>query len=297
MKLYGGIEAGGTKFVCTVAIGPTDDPVSALTVVTTTPGETLGRVISFFKKYDLKALGIASFGPIDLSRESPTYGYITGTPKPGWKQTDIAQLFRLTFDVPTGFDTDVNAAVLAEARYGAARGLSHAIYVTVGTGIGAGAVINGEVLHGLVHPEMGHLPVPRHPRDTYAGHCVFHRDCLEGMASGPAIEDRWKMQASTLPPDHEAWEFEAYYLARAICAMVYTISPQRIICGGGVMHHRQQRLFPLIRGRVAEMLNGYIRSESIIDRIGTFILPPGLGNRSGTVGALELAQRAEAEER
>jgi fructokinase len=295
MKMYGGIEAGGSKFVCVVSTSPTNDPVSTLKVDTTTPDETLGRVIGFFKQHDVKALGIASFGPIELRRESPTYGYITATPKPGWRYTNIAQLFQRTFGVPTGFDTDVNAAALAEVCYGAAQGLSHAIYVTVGTGIGGGAVINGEPVHGLVHPEMGHLPVPRHSRDTYAGHCIFHHDCLEGMASGPAIEDRWKKPASALPLDHEAWEFEAYYLARAICAMVYTISPQRIICGGGVMRHQQ--LFPLIRRQVLEMLNGYIRSETIIDQIDTFIVPPGLGDQSGTVGALELAQRAEADPR
>lgn len=292
MKLYGGIDAGGTKFICSVATSPTSDPVSTLRVDTTTPDETLGRVIAFFKQYDLKAIGIASFGPIELRHESPTYGYITATPKPGWKYTDLAQLFKRTFGVPTGFDTDVNAAALAEVLHGAAQGLSHAIYITVGTGIGGGAVINGEAVHGLVHPEMGHLPVPRYPHDTYAGHCIFHRDCLEGMASGPAIEDRWKKPFSALPPDHEAWTFEAHYLARAICAMVYTISPQRIVCGGGVMHHEQ--LFPMIRGQVVEMLNGYIQSEAIVDQIDTFIVPPGLGDRSGVVGALELAQRAEA---
>jgi len=295
MKLYGGIEAGGTKFICAVASGPTEDPVSTLRVDTTTPDETLGRIIGFFKQQELKALGIASFGPVDLRRESPTYGYITATPKHGWEYTNIAQLFRRTFGVPTGFDTDVNAAALAEAHHGAARGLSQVIYITVGTGIGGGAVINGEAVHGLVHPEMGHMPVPRHPRDNYAGHCVFHGDCLEGMASGPAIEDHWRRPASTLPPDHEAWEFEAYYLARAICAMAYTISPQRIVCGGGVMRYQQQ-LFPMIRRQVVEMLNGYIRSEAVIDQIDAFIVPPGLGDRSTVVGALELAQRAEADE-
>ncbi len=295
MKLYGGIEAGGTKFICAVATSPTNDPVATLIVDTTTPDETLGRVIGFFKKHDLKALGIASFGPIDLRRESPTYGYITTTPKRGWENTDVAQLFQRTFGVPTGFDTDVNAAALAEVRYGAAQGLSHAIYITVGTGIGGGAVIKGEMVHGLVHPEMGHLPVPRHPRDTYSGCCTFHHDCLEGMACGPAIEGRAGKSASALPPDDEAWEFEAYYLARAICAMVYTISPQRIICGGGVM--RQKQLFPLIRQHVVEMLNRYVRSEAIINQIDEFIVPPGLGDRSGAVGALELAQDAESDQR
>ena len=293
MKLYGGIEAGGTKFSCSVSTSPTDDPVAALSVDTTTPAETLGKVVAFFKRHDLKALGIASFGPIDLRRESSTYGYITTTPKRGWENTGVAQLFQRTFAVPIGFDTDVNAAALAEVRYGAAKGLSDAIYVTVGTGIGGGAVVNGEIVHGLVHPEMGHLPVPRHPRDTYSGCCSFHGDCLEGMASWTAIEARSGKPGRTLSIDDEVWEFEAFYLARAICAMVYTISPQRIICGGGVM--RQTQLFPLIRQRVTEMLNRYVRSEAILDRIDEFIVPPGLGDRSGSVGALELAKRAESD--
>ena len=291
MKLYGGIEAGGTKFICAIATSPTTDPIATLKVDTTTPEETFGKVIDFFKRYDLRALGIASFGPIELHRESPKYGYITTTPKPGWKNTDFAQFFQQTFDVPTGFDTDVNAAALAEVSYGAAQGQSDAIYITVGTGIGGGAVINGEMLHGLLHPEMGHLPVPRHPHDNYPGSCPFHHDCLEGMASGVAIEDRWKRSASTLPPDHEAWELESYYLARGICAMVYTLSPLRIICGGGVMDQKQ--LFPLIRKQVIEMLHGYIQGKAIIDRIDEFIVPPGLKN-PGAVGALELAHRAEA---
>jgi len=293
MKLYGGIEAGGTKFRCAVATSPNSAPVAKLEVPTTTPDETLGKVIGFFKEHDLKALGIASFGPIDLRRESPTYGYITDTPKEVWRNTDLAGLFERTFGVPTAFDTDVNASALAEARYGAAQGLSHVIYITVGTGIGGGALVNGEILHGLVHPEMGHLPVPRHPRDAYRGYCTFHGDCLEGMACGPAIEARWKRPASDLPIDHEAWEIEVYYLARGICAMVYAFSPQRVICGGGLMN--QKKLFPLIRRQVVEMLHGYVQDESIIHHIDEFIVEPGLGNRSGVVGSLELGRRAEAD--
>ena len=295
MKLYGGVEAGGTKFVCAVATSPNTEPVDTIRVDTQTPDETLRKVVEFFKRYDLRALGIASFGPIDLRRGSPTYGYITDTPKPGWKDTNVARLFEQEFGVPTGFDTDVNAAALAEVGYGVAWGLSNVIYITVGTGIGGGVVINGEALHGLVHPEMGHLPVPRHPRDSYAGHCRPHRDCLEGMASGPAIEARWGKSPSELPSSHEAWKLEAHYLAWGICAMVYTISPQRIVCGGGVM--RKRYLFPMIRERVVKTLNGYVRSEAIIKQIDTFIVEPGLRNRSGIVGALELARRAETSER
>lgn len=295
MKLYGGVEAGGAKFNCVVAAAPHGPSVAELRVQTTTPAETLPRIIEFFGEHDLKALGIASFGPIDLRPGSPTYGYITDTPKKGWQQTDLAGLFERTFAVPTGFDTDVNGSALAETLYGAARGLSSVVYLTVGTGIGGGAFIDGRSVHGLMHPEMGHLPVPRHPRDAYRGCCIFHGDCLEGLASGPAIEARWNRPPSSLPPDHEAWELEAYYLARAICAIVYTISPERVVCGGGVM--RQQQLFPLIRRKVPEMLHGYIRSESILHHIDEFIVEPGLGDRSGVVGALELGKRAEVSPR
>ena len=288
--LYGAIEAGGTKFICAVAESPTSEPVDTLKVDTTTPEETLSQVIAFFKRFELKALGVASFGPIDLNNNSPTYGYITATPKVGWQNTDVVQRLQKTFGIPIGFNTDVNAAALAELKYGGAQGLTHAIYITVGTGIGGGAVIDGEMLNGLVHPEMGHLPVPRHPQDSYAGHCPYHKDCLEGMACGPAIAARWGTPAGNLADDHQAWDFEAYYLARAVTSMVYTLSPQRVILGGGVMH--QLQLFPRIRKMIVEMLNGYIQSPAIIDHIDSFIVPPGLGDRSGAVGALTLAQRA-----
>lgn len=287
--LYGGIEAGGTKFICAVADSPTSTPITAK-IDTTTPEATLAQVIAFFERFDLAALGVGSFGPIDLQPGSPTYGYITATPKAGWRNTDLIQRLQAIFRVPVGFDTDVNAAALAEIRYGAAQGLTHAVYITVGTGIGGGAVVNGAMLHGLVHPEMGHLPVARHPRDTFAGHCPYHADCLEGMASGPAIAARWGMPASELPADHDAWTFEAYYLAQAICSMIYTLSPQRVIIGGGVMH--QPQLFPQIRAMVLERLNGYIQSAAITEQIDSYIVPPGLGDRSGAVGALTLAMLA-----
>jgi len=295
MKLLGGIEGGGTSFTCVVAADPNGRPVAELKIPTAAPEETLTKVTSFFRGHDLRALGIATFGPIDLRRESPTYGYITDTPKPGWRRTDLAGLMAETFRVPIGFDTDVNASALAETHYGAAAGLDCAVYLTVGTGIGGGVMIDGEMLHGLVHPEMGHIPVPRQPGDAYPGCCVFHGDCLEGLASGPAIEGRWKETPDTLPPGHEAWKLEAYYLARAVCATVYAISPQRIIFGGGVM--KQKQLLPLIRRQVVEMLHDYVQSESITRRIDEFIVEPGLGDRSGIVGALELARRAQADRR
>jgi len=221
---------------------------------------------------------------------SRTYGYITATPKPGWANTDLLSPLRMNFNVPIGFDTDVNGAALGEARYGSGQGLDYLVYMTVGTGIGGGGVVNGKLLHGLVHPEMGHIPVRRHPDDPYPGHCPYHKDCFEGMACGPAIADRWGKSGDELPPEHQAWEFEAFYLAQAISAIVYTLSPRRIILGGGIMH--QQQLFPRVRQLVVEILNGYIKTPAIIENSETFIVPPGLGDRSGAVGALEMARLA-----
>lgn len=208
----------------------------------------------------------------------------------GWGNTDFARRLGRAFNVPVGFETDVNAAVLAESTYGAAKGLSDVVYVTVGTGIGGGALVNGELMHGLVHPEMGHIPVRRYPGDAYRGSCPFHGDCLEGMATGPAMEQRWGRPPSRLPRDHKAWEIEAWYLAQGVAAVTYMLSPQRIVMGGGVMRNRQ--LFPLVHSKLVGALGGYVRSDSVTRRTERYIVPPGLGDRSGVVGALELARRA-----
>jgi len=293
MALYGGIEAGGTKFVCAVAEAPDAPPAASVTIPTTTPDATLELVQAFFKPYELHALGIASFGPVDLRAASSTYGYITETPKPGWKYTDLAGRLHRALGVPVGFDTDVNAAALAEWRYGAGRGLDTVVYITVGTGFGGGGVVDGRMIHGLIHPEMGHLMVRRHPDDSYPGHCPFHRDCLEGMVCGPALIDRWGAEMSALPEDHRAWEFEAYYLAQAVCAILYILSPQRIIFGGGVM--QQRHLFTRIHALVPQMLNGYLHTPEILQNISALIVPPGLAERSGAVGALELGRLALAD--
>lgn len=289
--LFGGIEAGGTKFVCAVGTGP-DDLRATTTFPTTTPDETLGRTIDFFRAYDddLAAFGIGSFGPVDPDPASDTFGYITATPKPHWSQTDFVGTIRDAFDVPIGFDTDVNAAGMGEHRWGAAQGLDTFIYLTVGTGFGGGGLVNGEPMHGLVHPEMGHIPVRRHPDDTYAGRCPFHGDCLEGMAAGPAINDRWGKPGKDLPDDHQAWTFEAHYLAHALVTFILTVSPQRIVLGGGVMH--QEQLFPRIRQKVQELLNGYVQAEALTDAIDGYIVPPALGDRAGVLGAIALAERA-----
>lgn len=291
MTLLGGIEAGGTKFVCIVGTGPVD--IRAETrFATTTPDETIGKAIDFFKANGpVDAIGIASFGPVDLNPKSPTYGFITSTPKPGWRNTPIVEPIRQAFNVPIGFDTDVNGAALGESEWGAAQGLDTFIYLTIGTGIGGGGLINGRLIHGLVHPEMGHILLPRDPaRDPFTGGCPYHGDCFEGLASGPALLKRWRQPAESLPPDHPAWELEAHYIALALAGFVCTLSPQRIILGGGVM--KQKQLFPRIRARLVEALNGYVQSPAILDETDLFVVPPGLGDRAGVSGALALARAA-----
>ena len=286
---YAGIEAGGTKFVCALASGP-DDVRAQIRFPTTTPEETLGKAIAFFKANEpFSAMGIGTFGPCDLNPSSPTYGYITSTPKMGWANVDLLGIFRQAFAVPIGFDTDVNVAALGESKWGAGLGLDTVIYLTVGTGIGGGGVLNGQMMHGLIHPEMGHLRLPRITRaDDFQGICPYHGDCLQGLASGPAIEARWGKSAAELPPDHPAWQIEARYLALAVSNVIFVLSPQRIIMGGGVMH--QKHLLPLIRTEVQGLLNGYVQSPMILERIDEYIVPPGLGDRSGILGAVALAK-------
>jgi fructokinase len=296
--LFGGIEAGGTKFICAVGSGP-DDLRALARIPTTTPHETIGRSIEFFhtqraKLGALAAVGIASFGPIDPRRGSPTFGYITSTPKPGWANTDFAGAVERALGVPVGFDTDVNVAAFGEWRFGAGQGLEDLIYLTIGTGIGGGGLVGGKLMHGLVHPEMGHIRVPHDlASDPYPGHCPYHGDCLEGLACGPAISERWKQPSESLPSDHPAWPLEANYLALAVVNIICTVSPERIVLGGGVMSNAQ--LFPLIRSKVRELLNGYVQSPAIENQIDHYIVPPGLGDRSGVLGALALAAQAAAE--
>ena len=293
--LYGAIEAGGTKFVCLVGTGP-EDIRAEIRFATTTPDQTIARALDFLRTESkrggpLAAVGIASFGPIDPHPDSPTYGYITSTPKPGWANTPIAPAIERALGLPVGFDTDVNGAALAEWRWGAARALHSFIYLTVGTGIGGGGLMHGQIMHGLIHPEMGHIRVP-HDRveDPFSGVCPFHGDCLEGLAGGPAMQARWGEPAESLAMDHSGWALEAHYLALAITSFVCTLSPQRIILGGGVMSN--PRLLPLIRREVVALLNNYIRSPQILERIDEYIVEPGLGHRAGSLGALALAERA-----
>lgn len=290
--MFGGIEAGGTKFVCAVGSGPADLQVASFP--TSSPEATLEPVIAFFREQagtTLNAVGIGSFGPVDLHSESRTFGYITGTPKLDWQHYDLAGAVKRALGVPVGFETDVNAAALGEARWGAGRGLSDFIYLTVGTGIGGGAVVHRQVVHGLVHPEMGHIRIPHDfAADPFPGICPYHQDCLEGLASGPAMEARWGMPASQLSADHPAWAMEARYLALGLATLVCTLSPQRIVIGGGVT--QQVHVLPSIRKDLVSLLNGYIRANEIVSGIEQYVVAPLLGNRSGVLGALILAENA-----
>jgi len=287
----GAIEAGGTKFVCGIGNehGQIEDRVS---FPTEGPEETLGRVIDYFQGKAVEAIGIGTFGPIDIDPASPTYGFVTTTPKPGWSNYDFLGAMKREFDVPYGWDTDVNAAAFGEATWGAAQGLDSCLYYTIGTGVGVGVYVEGKLVHGLVHPEGGHVLTRRHPMDSFAGACPYHGDCLEGMAAGPALEKRWGVKGHELGVDHQAWEFEAFYIAQAVASAVLLLSPKKVILGGGVM--KQEQLFPLIRKEVVRLLNGYVRAESIVTGIENFIVPPGLGDNAGLSGALALGRAALA---
>jgi fructokinase len=287
--VFGGIEAGGTKFVCGMGTGP--DDLKLGWVPTSSPDETVASVAAFFAGAQIDAVGIGSFGPVDLHSGSPTFGYITSTPKLEWQYYDLAGSVGRALGLPVGLDTDVNAAALGEARWGAARGISDFLYLTVGTGIGGGAVVHGQLVHGLVHPEMGHIRVPHDlAQDPYPGGCPYHQDCLEGLASGPAMEARWGVPARELPVDHPGWALEAHYLALGLATWVCTLSPERIVIGGGVM--QQQHLFPMVRRELARLLNGYVRASALTDGIEQYVTPPQLGNRSGVLGAVVLAENA-----
>ncbi len=293
-KAFGGIEAGGTKFVCAVGTGP-DDIRAEIRLPTESSEVTMGRVIDFFRgqqeQHDIAAIGVASFGPVDPDPDSRTFGHITNTPKPGWANTPVAPILRDAFDVPIGFDTDVNVAALGEHSWGAAQEVDTFVYLTIGTGIGGGGMVDGNLLHGLIHPEMGHIAIPHNwERDPFAGTCPFHGDCWEGLANGPALEERWGQAGESLPEGHEAWSLEAHYIALGVTSIMMILSPQMVVLGGGVME--QAHLFPLVHREVQSQLNGYIQSPAILEEIESYIVPPALGGRSGVLGAIALAQRA-----
>jgi fructokinase len=286
----GGIEAGGTRWTCAVGDGG-GEPSRVESFATTTPGETIGRAIDFFAGVpDLEALGVGSFGPVEVSRDSPRWGTITTTPKPGWADTDVAGPLAAGLGVPIALDTDVNAAAVGEWRHGAARGLDTFCYVTVGTGIGGGVFANGRAVHGLLHPELGHMLVPHdRDRDPFPGSCPFHGDCLEGLASGPAIEARWGRPGEELT-DPAVWELEAGYLALGLMNVVLVLAAERIVLGGGVSG--APGLIGAVRTRLRELLAGYVDVPQLGPDIDDYLVPPALGPRSGVVGAIELAREA-----
>ena len=286
-NLYGGIELGGTKMVLAVSDddGTLFDRVS---IPTTTPEETLSRLHDYFSDKKILSLGIASFGPVDLNKNSDTYGYITSTPKVLWQNTDVLGYFK-DLNVPLGFDTDVNGACLGEVRYGAGKGLSNVIYGTIGTGVGFGIYLNNQLLHGLSHPETGHMLLRKHEIDKdFHGPCPFHDNCLETLASGPSIEKRWHKSARELYDNKQVWDLEAYYISEALVNCILCYSPERIILGGGVMHNEE--LVKLIRIKVLEKLNNYIKKEEITEHIDEYIVLPGLNDNAGIVGAIELGK-------
>ena len=293
--LYGGIEAGGTKFVCCVASGP-NHIVEGIRFATTTPQETLRKTVQFFQPYvrdgRIRFIGAGCFGPLDLNPASPSYGLITATPKPGWSNTDVRGILQQELNVPVAIDSDVNAAAVGEAKWGASRGSDPSLYLTIGTGIGGGYLKDGKPLIGLVNLEMGHIRIPHNRElDPLEGTCPFHGDCFEGLASGPAIEKRLGVNGALVPQSDPFWNIEADYIASALMNYILTLSPKRIILGGGVM--QREFLLPRVRTRVCELLNGYVSSKMILENIDQYIVWPGLGNQSGSMGAIALAMQID----
>lgn len=314
-KIYGAVEAGGTKFVAAIfrvsdaansldnprsggiGLDPTlfEEPLRSIRIPTTSPEDTLGATLAFFESCATDglgpdSLGIGSFGPVDPDPTSKTWGYITSTPKPGWKNIDIAGILGRKMDIPVGFDTDVNAAALAEASAGAGRGLDPVLYLTIGTGIGGGALVNGRMLHGLMHPEMGHIRIMRRKGDTFPGCCPYHTDCLEGLAAGPAVEGRWGIRGEQIEPDHPAWDLEAWYLAQGIVSMTMILSPQAVILGGGVM--AVPGIIDKVRSYANEHCAGYLGRPANAKGWAQLIRTPGLPN-PGLAGACILAMKAQ----
>jgi fructokinase len=287
--VFGGIETGGTWTVCALGSGPAEI-VARERFPTTHPAETLSRIIEFFRRQDLPAaIGVGSFGPVDLNPDSPHWGEVTTTPKPGWRHTPVAGVIARELQIPVGFDTDVAAAAIGEHRWGAGRGARSLCYLTVGTGIGAGLLLGGRPWHGLVHPEVGHMRIP-HDReaDPFAGICPLHGDCFEGLASGPALAARWGTPAERLPADHPGWELEAEYIALGILTIVCTVSPHRVIAGGGVFEH--PALLPAVRRRLQELLGGYLETPLLLEHIDRYLVAPGLGDDAGVLGAIAIAE-------
>jgi len=294
--LLGGVELGGTKCVCLIGTGPEDIRAQVALPTGNDPDVTLGRIEEVLRNGQsqhgsFRALGIASFGPVDLARHSPTYGSITSTCKPGWSNTPVAARLRQAFNVPVGFDTDVNGAALAEGRWGAARDLDDFAYVTVGTGVGVGLVVNGALVHGFGHPELGHIRLARKSGDHWPGACAFHGDCVEGLASGVAIVVRTGVPAHQIAADNPAWGLVTHALAQLLHTLVLATAPRRILVGGGVIEARPA-LLAKIRRQLLASLNDYLDLERLAGSIDRYVVPPGLAALAGPLGALALAADA-----
>lgn len=294
-KIYAGIEAGGSWFRWVIGSDPQDILFQGQ-VSTTTPAETMGQVATSLQKrleiLHVESVGLASFGPLDINPLSADYGHILRTPKMSWTGVDILGFFQQALKMPVALNTDVNAAALAEYKWGGARESANFVYLTVGTGIGGAIMIRGKFPGFRLHPEMGHIFTAHNwQNDPYPGCCPFHGDCWEGLASGESLRLRWGKSAEFLPDDHAAWELESHYLAMGICNLVYVLSPKKIIIGGGVMKH--SALFKSIREKVKVLANDYVPSSSGADGDDNFIGPPGLGDRAGLLGTLALASEIE----
>ena len=290
--MVGGIEAGGTKTICAVGSAP-DDIVALERFDTESPNVTLNKCIAMLNSFgsSLEAVGIATFGPVDLDPASSSYGFVTNTPKLEWQNVDFMGTIQRALGKPVGIDTDVNGAAVGENVWGAAKGLDTFVYFTIGTGIGGGGLVNGSPIRGLLHPEMGHVSVPHDwEEDPYEGWCIYHGDCWEGLAAGPALEGRWEVKGETLPQDHAAWNLEAKYIAAGIINVLYTISPQLVILSGGVM--KNQFLYEMVREEVRRQMNGYLQIPRLLHDLESYIVPPALGDEAGVLGAFALALQA-----
>lgn len=284
--LVGAIEAGGTKFVCAIG-NESNEIIERVSFPTTTPEETLAHVFEFFDQYELASIGIGSFGPIDINEKSETYGYVLSTPKLAWKDFDFLGAMKERYDIPMGWTTDVNAAALGESEKGAAAGLDNVMYITIGTGVGAGAIVNGQLLEGIGHPEMGHLLVKPHQDDHYDGFCPYHGNCLEGMAAGPSINGRLDMAGKDVDPDHQVWDFMANYIGQALVAYTVILRPERIILGGGVMHA------PKMLDKVKEAFDALLGNYVDVPELDLYLVKPGLGDNAGITGAILLANQVK----
>jgi len=283
---YGTLEAGGTKMI----VGVLDDDGNILdraSIPTTTPEETMKEMINYFKDKDIVSLGIGSFGPCDINKDSATFGTILDTPKAGWKNYPILTKFKEALNIPIGFDTDVDVAMLGEKYFGQAKDYKNCMYITIGTGIGGGVIVNNELIHGSLHTEIGHilLPIEKDDRDHKTS-CPYHNNCFEGLASGPSLKNRWGINASKLSGYDKVWDLEARYIAKALVSYIYCYSPELIILGGGVM--KQETLFPLIRKYVLKDINGYLKLKELKD-IDHYIVPCSLNDNQGILGCLKLA--------